>query len=749
MKQVVHAACPHDCPDACGVLITVQDGRATKIQGDPEHPVTRGFLCAKVAKYLDRVYSPDRVLYPMRRVAAKGPTAGAAGRGSRATPAGSTQVWQRISWDEALDEISSRFRGVARDFGSESILPYSFGGTLGALNGGSMDRRFFHRLGASQLDRTICSKAGETGLESVYGVKLGTEPEQFKHSKYIIAWAANIHGNNVHLWPFIAEARRNGAKLVVIDPYRTRTAACADWYLPINIGTDAALALGMMHVIIGENLHDADYVSKYTFGFEELRAKVKDYPPERVAHWTGITADDIRKLAGEYATVRPSVIRLNYGVQRSEGGGMATRAIAMLPCLTGGWKEIGGGLQLSTSGAFGLNSQSLKRPDLMNDALGREARTINMVELAKALNLVDDPPVKALFVYNSNPAAVCPNHNEVIRGLLRADLFTVVHEQFFTDTTDYADIVLPATTFFEHRDLQTAYGHYYLQLSNQAIAPLGGCRSNVDVFRALAERMGFQDECFRESVDAMIDGALGSENPWLAGITRESLERESSARLNFGSAASGEAAELRFAGQPATTVPTQAGVPTHTEPFLPFAHGGFRTPSGKAQLYSEELKTQGLDPVAEFKPSSESRHGTEKNGYPLELLARKYDNFLNSSFSNLPSLQEMEKPGLLEMHLADAEARGIADGDDVRVFNGRGEIRLKARVDGVVQPGLVSARLNWAKMTPGFQSINSLTSEKLTDMGNSATFYSVLVEVELAKPEISDQGPVVGDHQRP
>ena len=342
-----------------------------------------------------------------------------------------------------------------------------------------------------------------------------------------------------------------------------------------------------------------------------------------------------------------------------------------------------------------------------------------MVELGRVLNTFDDPPVKALFVYNSNPAAVCPNHNEVIRGLMRPDLFTVVHEQFFTDTTDYADIVLPATTFFEHRDLQTAYGHYYLQLSNQAIDPLGECRSNVDVFRALAERMGFQDECFRESVDEMIDGALGSKNPWLEGITRESLERESSARLSF--------------------------VPTCSDPFLPFAHGGFRTPSGKAQLYSEELKAQGLDPVAEFKPPSESRHGTGKNGYPLELLARKYDNFLNSSFSNVPSVQAMEKPGLLEMHAADAEARGIADGDEVRVFNGRGEIRLKARVDGVVQPGLVSARLNWAKMTPGFQSINSLTSEKLTDMGNSATFYSVLVEVELAKPEISGQGPVVSD----
>lgn len=714
MKQVVHAACPHDCPDACGVLITVQDGRATRIQGDPEHPVTRGFLCAKVAKYLDRVYSPDRVLYPMRRIGAKGPAGCAAGEGEGAR---TTQSWQRISWDEALDEIASRLRAIAAEFGSEAILPYSYGGTLGALNGASMDRRFFHRLGASQLERTICSAAGEAGLKSVLGVKLGTEPEQFRHSKYIIAWASNIHGNNVHLWPFIAEARRNGAKLVVIDPYRTRTAECADWYLPINPGTDAALALGMMHVIIGEKLHDADYVSKYTLGFEKLREKVKEYPPERVAQWTGIAADDIRKLAREYATVRPAVIRLNYGVQRSERGGMATRAVTMLPCITGSWKEVGGGLQMSLSGAVDLNTLALKRPDLMNTALGREARTINMVELGRVLNTQNDPPVKALFVYNSNPAAVCPQHNEVVRGLLRTDLFTVVHEQFFTDTTDYADIVLPATTFFEHKDLQKGYGHYYLQVSNQAIAPLGECRSNVEVFRALAARMGFEEECFGETVDEMIDVALESKDPLLEGISRERLER-GQVRLNF-------------AGQKDAGGGARA---TQATPFLPFAQGNFRTPSGKAELYSEAVKALGLDPVADFTPPTESRHGAKTNKLPLELLARKADNFLNSTFSNVPSVQEMEEPGLLEISSADARERSIANGDPVRVFNHRGEILLKARVDGKVQPGVVSASLNWAKTAPGFQSINSLTSEKLTDMGNSATFYSVLVEVELSKP---------------
>jgi anaerobic selenocysteine-containing dehydrogenase len=706
MKKVVHAACPHDCPDACGVLITVEDDRATRIQGDPAHPVTRGFLCAKVAKYLDRVYSPDRVLYPMRRVR---PKDSVARDGARAT-----QAFERISWDEALDEITSRFRAISAEFGSEAILPYSYGGTLGALNGGSMDRRFFHRLGASQLARNICSAAGEAGLKSVIGIKLGTDPEQFTHSRYIIAWGANIHGNNVHLWPFIAEARRKGAKLVVIDPYRTRTAACADWYLPINPGTDSALALGMMHVIINERLHDSDYVGRHTVGFDNLRKKVQEYPPERVAEWTGIAAVDIVKLAREYATTHPAVIRMNYGVQRSEGGGMAARTITMLPCITGSWKEVGGGLQLSTSGAFGLNRDALDRTDLMQKALRRPARTINMVELGTALSSLEDPPVKALFVYNSNPAAVCPDHNAVIRGLQRLDLFTVVHEQFFTDTVDYADIVLPATTFFEHKDLQGAYGHYYLQMSDAAITPLGECRSNVEVFRALAERMGFDDDCFRESVDEMIDAALHSENPRLRGIDRERLQREGHVRLNF-----------------------ENQLPDHgsqVSDFLPFAQGNFGTKSGKAELYSEDVKAQGLDPVAAFTPPDESRHGSKANSFPLELLARKADNFLNTTFCNVPVVQQMEEAGLLEISADDARARKIVDGDVVRVFNRRGDIHLRARVDGAVRPGVVSANLHWAKLSSGNRNINVLTSEKLTDLGNSATFYSVLVEVELVKP---------------
>ena len=698
MKSVVHAACPHDCPDACGVLITVEDGRATRIQGDPAHPVTRGFLCAKVTKYLDRVYSPDRVLYPMRRVATKG-------AGHR-----NGQDFVRISWDEALDEIASRLKGIAAEYGPEAILPYSYGGTLGVLNGGSMDRRFFHRLGASQLERAICSAAGEAGLKSVIGVKMGTEPEQFRDSRYIIAWASNIHGNNVHLWPFITEARRKGAKLVVIDPYRTRTAAVADWYLPINPGTDAALALAMMHVIINENLHDSDYVSRYTLGFDALRAKVQEYPPERAAQWTGISADDIRKLAREYATTRPAVIRLNYGVQRSERGGMATRAVAMLPCLTGSWQEVGGGLQMSLSGSYGLDKEALERLDLMTTAspLGRPARVINMNVLGKALTETNDPPVKALFVYACNPAAVTPNHNLVVKGLQRKDLFTVVHEQFFTDTTDYADIVLPATTFFEHKDLVQSYGHYYLQISQPAIVPLGECKSNVDLFRALAARMGFTDDYFVESDDSMIDQALASGASRLEGIDRARLEKEGHVRLNL----------------------TDAQEP---QPFLPFAEGGFTTPSGKAEFYSEQLKALGLDPVADFQPPEESRHTASAKRYPLELLSRKADNFLNSSFCNTPSVAALEESGLLELAPGDAQARGIRDGDRVRAFNDRGDLVLQARVNGSVQAGTVASHLQWAKLSAGGKNINALTSEKLTDLGNSATFYSVLVEVELLR----------------
>jgi anaerobic selenocysteine-containing dehydrogenase len=477
----------------------------------------------------------------------------------------------------------------------------------------------------------------------------------------------------------------------------------------------------MMRIIIDENLYDADYVAKYTHGFDELKQRVREplYGTESVAQITGIPADDIRKLAREYATVTPSVIRMNYGIQRCENGGMAARAVTMLPCLIGSWKHVGGGLQLSTSGAFPFDKDSLTRPDLMQKSpLKRAARVINMSEIGRVLTTLTDDnkketPAKAVFVYNSNPVAVAPNHNDVLRGFSRPDLFTVVHEQFFTDTTDYADVLLPATTFFEHKELQGSYGHYYVQVSNQAIEALGECKSNVDLFRELALRFGFdKDEpSFRQSVDEMIDGALASGHKWFKGITRERLETEKHIRMNFNGN---------------VTQPT-----AEEEPFLPYANGGFPTPTGKAEFYTESLKKQGLDPIACFIPPTESRHNRDKaKQYPLEMLARKADNHLNSTFCNIPAHQKMEESHLLEISTADAAKRGIKDGDAVRVFNSRGEINLTARVDGTVRAGVVASRLNWAKLTPGGKNINVLTAENLTEIGAGATFYSCLVEVE-------------------
>src|ERR1700692_3389555 len=522
--RVVHTVCSHDCPDSCAVLVTVNEaGRAVKVQGDASQPVTQGFLCGKVAKYLDRVYAPDRILYPLRRKpgAQKGPR-----------PRGSEQeAFERVGWDEALDAIAARLKETAERYGPESILPYSYAGTMGVLGYGSMDRRFFHRLGASQLDRTTCATVGGDALVSVYGKKLGTDPEHFRHARYIIAWAANIHGNNVHLWPFVQEARRNGARLVVIDPYRPRTAQVADWHIPIQPGTDTALALGLMRIIIEEGLYDRDYVAQHTLGFEELRQHVQLYTPAHVAGLTGIPAADIERLAREYASSGPSVIRLNYGIQRSQNGGAAARAVCMLPALTGAWKHLGGGLQLSLSGAFAFNGTALERPDLMMPSpLQRPARIVNMSRLGHALTELESPAVKALFVYNSNPAAIAPNQNAVVQGLMRSDLFTVVHEQFFTDTTDYADIVLPATTFLEHKDFQGAYGHYFLQMSEQAIAPLGEARSNVWLFSQMAQRMGFSEPCLRDSVDDLIEQALAGRAD--DGLTRQELEVKKRIRVN-------------------------------------------------------------------------------------------------------------------------------------------------------------------------------------------------------------------------
>lgn len=711
--RVVHTVCSHDCPDSCAVLVTVDGtGRAVKVAGDPNHPVTQGFLCGKVAKYLDRVYSPERVLYPLKRKfgAPKGPS-----------KERSNSTFERVSWDQALDEITGRLRQIADEHGPESILPYSYAGTMGLLGYGSMDRRFFHRLGASQLDRTICAEAGGQAWNLVYGRKLGTANQDFAAAKLILAWGANIHGNNIHLWPFVEQARRNGARLIVIDPYRTRTAGLADWHIAIHPGTDAALALGMMHVILRDGLEDRSYIDQMTHGFDELNARVREYTPERVAVWTGLRPAEIEQLACEYATTRPAALRLNYGVQRSENGGTAVRAIAMLPALTGSWRERGGGAQLSLSGSFQWNKQALERPDLMLDSpLGRPARVVNMSRLGHALTELgadprEGPRVHALFVYNSNPGAVAPNQNAVRRGLLRSDLFTVVHEQFLTDTTDYADYVLPATTFLEHEEIQGAYGHTFVQHSAQAIEPLGEARSNVWLFTQLAARMGFTEPCFRDTPQQMMEQALDpdenglSRNPGMRHIALASLIDRGHIAL-----------QLRDAR------------PDDMEASLPFSFGAVETPSGKIEFYSDQLAAASQDPLPAFVAPTESRLGTAAERYPLEFLPRKADHYMNSTFANLDGHRRVEADTAqrLEMHPADAAARGIADGDPVRVWNDRGSITLAAMISSRVVSGVVAGRMDWGKLSADAQNVNALTSERLTDIGAAATFYSTLVEVE-------------------
>src|ERR1017187_3689870 len=678
MPEIRHSVCALDCPDCCSLLVTVENGRGVKLRGDPEHPVTRGFLCGKVAQYLEREYSPGRLLYPQRRAGAKG--------GGR---------FERVSWDEAIDAIAARLKAIAAEFGPEAILPYSYAGTMGLLNGSGMDRRFFHRLGASRLDRTICSTAGMAGMTEALGVRYGTEPEQFRHARLILAWGANVLGTNVHLWPFIVEARRQGAKFYVIDPRRNRTTAAADKHFAINPGSDAALALAMMHVIVGENLHDADYVARYTEGFEALRERVRDWTPRRAAELTGLEAEEIAALAREYAGTRPAVIRLNYGIQRSERGAMAVRAVALLPAIVGSWKDAGGGLQLSTSQAFHLNRDGLERPDLQAKALGREARLVNMTELGAALTALDGPPVMALAVYNSSPAAIAPNQNAVLRGLRREDLFTVVLEQFQTDTADHADIVLPATTFLENTDLYLAYGHYYLQMARPALAAPGETKSNVEIFRLLAGRMGFGDPCFADSDDDMIRTLLDSPHPFLKDITLERLEREHSVRLN---------------------------VSPDGAPFLPFAEGKFGTSDGKCHFDAASL---------DYQPPVESRHGDAalRGKYPLELISPKNDDSMNSTFGHRDSVDLAT--ATLHLSAADAAARGIRHAGQVRVYNDRGACLLMASVDERVRPGVVCAPSSrWPNRAPDQRNINALTSDRLTDFGGGATFYSCLVQVE-------------------
>jgi anaerobic selenocysteine-containing dehydrogenase len=681
--KVVRAACPHDCPDTCGMLVTVKDGVAVKIQGDPSMPFTEGTLCTKVAYYLERTYSPDRLLHPMRRVGPKG-------KGE----------FRRITWDEALDEIAARFKALAAD-DPQTILPLSYAGTMGMVQYASMDRRFFHRLGASLLDRTLCSSAGKYGLKATLGGSVGMDPERFDEAKLILLWGANPVVSNLHLWSRVQEAKRRGAKIVAIDPYRSLSAEKCTQHVALLPGTDGALALGMMHVLIAEGWIDRDYIERCTLGFDELAERVQRYTPEWTARTCGLAVEEVVQLARDYGTVTPAAIRLNYGMQRHAGGGIAARTIACLPALTGAWREAAGGIVLTTADFFGFDHAALERPDLL---AGRKPRVVNHSALGDALTSAQ-PPVRAVLVYNNNPVAVCPDSDKVVAGFSREDLFCVVMDSFLTDTADYADIVLPATTQLEHYDVHKSYGHLYVLANNPAIAPVGESLPNSEVFRRLAARMGFDEPCFRDTDEDICRTALKSAKPRMRGVEWESLKENGWQRL---------------------------AVP---ERFAPFAEGGFPTPSGKCEFRSAWLGEQGMDPLPYFNPPAESVASNPElaQRFPLAFLSPPARNFLNSSFANLKRFRDIEGEPRLEMHSADAAVRGICDGDRVRVYNDRGAYTLRARVNDKPRRGVVVApSVWWRKHAPDGRNANSVTSQRIADLGGAATFYDCLVEVEKA-----------------
>ena len=685
----VRATCPHDCPDTCALLVTVADGVATEVKGDPAHPTTAGVLCTKVSRYTERTYHAERLLYPLRRIGKKG-----------------EGKFERISWDEALDTIATRLKAVAAH-APEAILPYSYCGTMGLVQGESMSSRFFHQLGASLLDRTICASAGGTGYRYTIGATIGTDLEQFQNAKLIIIWGGNPIASNLHFWTRAQEAKRHGATLIAIDPYRSLTAEKCHQHIALLPGTDAALALGLMHVLIAEDLLDRDYIADYTLGFEQLKERAAEWPPERVAEVCGISVGEVVELARLYGNMakagEPVAIRANYGVQRVRGGGMSVRNIACLPALVGAWRHPAGGMQLSSSGSFPVNRKALQRPDLLR----RQPRTINMTTIGDDLLREGSPQfgpqVQAVIVYNANPLAIAPDSSKVEQGFAREDLFTVVLEHFQTDTVDYADIVLPATTQLEHVDAHLAYGHLYMMANNAAIAPMGEAKANTEVFRLLAERMGFDDPCFKESDDALAAQAFDARDVRAVHFDWDALKQKGWQKLAM--------------------------------PDAPFARGGFPTPSGRCEFYSAAMAADGLDPlpayIAPYESSASNPELAAK--YPLAMISPPARNFLNSTFVNVKSLRSAEGEPHLDIHPDDGAARGIAQGDMVRIFNDRGSFVAKARVTDKARRGLVvGLSVWWKKLATDGKNANEVTSQRLTDMGRAPTFYDTLVQVEKA-----------------
>ena len=689
----VPGACPHDCPDRCAWLVTVEGDRAVNLVGDPTHPFTRGTLCAKVNHYLDRVYSPDRVLSPLRRSGVKG-----------------SGAFEPVSWNEALDDIAHRLQHIIATHGPAAILPYSFAGTQGMIQRNAMAGRFFHRLGATRLERNVCGEAGSAGVEATMGSTVGMLPEDLALSRFIVLWGTNTIVTNLHLWPFIRQAQDNGAQVVVIDPLKTRTANAADWHVRPLPGTDAALALGMMAVIVEEHLYDAAYVAAHTLGFDMLKERLAEYSPEHVAALTGLEAEEIVRLARAYATTRPAAIRVLIGMEHHSAAEMSFRAISCLPALVGAWRERGGGLLHHTMAVHqqALNRQAVSMPELED----RNIRSVNMVQLGHALtDPALDPPIQALFVYNSNPATTTPNQNLVLQGLQREDLFTVVHEHFVTDTARYADYLLPSTMEVEHWDVFPSWGHTYVTLNQPAIAPRGEAIPPTELFRRLAARLGLDEPYLQESDESMVKMALTSDHPYLRGIDFESLRTQGWARLNL------------------------------SEEWLPYANGGFPTPSGKCEFFSATLAEQGMDPLPTYQPAGESPAGNPELAarYPLMLLTAKSAlHFLNSSYANSPRHVRAERTPYLDMHLQDAEPRGIAEGDSVRVHNDRGSLEIVVRVNDRVRPRVVAIPSGWwASLSPGGVSANALTADGLSLWAGGGDFHDTLVEVERVKAAAS------------
>lgn len=686
---VVRGACPLDCPDTCATLITVEDGKATRIQGDKAHPFTQGFLCTKVNRYIERSYHPDRLHTPLKRVGPKG-----------------SGQFVEASWDEAFSAIAKKLNDIRHsEFGPQSILPYSYAGTMGLLQGESVDRRFFHLLGASKLDRTICATAGMMGMRMTVGASIGADAESVRDTDLIILWGTNTLTSNPHLWPHILEAKAKGTPVLCIDPIKTRTAEQCDEWIGIRPGTDAALALGMMQVMFAEGLQDDDYIRQHTLGAEELKLRAKRFTSEVTAQITGLPAERIITLARQYAKAKAAFVRINYGLQRHGGGAMAVRTIACLPAVVGHWRRPGGGVQLSSSANFAFNKAALHREDLAPAG----TRTINMSLLGDALTEPDagvgGPPVKAMVVYNSNPAAIAPDHLTVIEGMKREDLFLVVLEHFKTDTADYADWVLPATTQIEHWDVHLSYGHLYATLNRPAVAPIGQALANTEIFRRLAAAMGLEHECLHDDDLTLIKQALETNDSRMATVTWEALSEHGWARLN---------------------------VP---KPFAPFANGGFLTPSGKCEFVSARMAEMGLDPLPDFTPPHEYPESVPDLAakYPITLISSPAHQFMNSSFVNVGPLQRAAREPEVALHPRDAERRGISEGQMVVVENDRGHFAGRARIREGIREGVAWAPgIWWAKLSSDGRNVNATTSQRLTDMGAGPVFYDNLVEIRSA-----------------